>query len=125
MDKLSCKACGAVAMMPMDVAVEDADGDQDIYGDESESRFYSCHVCGDNWLSVRQEEEGDCLITFIHQMGVAPTLKRIAHMQTRIVLKENTVDRWEYFLDDQQIDEDIWKEKLKDRREILRSISCN
>lgn len=124
MEKLSCKACGSFAMMPMDVAVQDED-QYDIYTDTSESRFYSCQVCGDNWLSVRQEEEGDCQITFIHQMGVAPTLKRVAFMQTHIVLNENTVDRWQYFLDDQEIDEDIWMEKLKDRRDILKSISCN
>ncbi|NND72901.1 MAG: hypothetical protein HKN43_15090, partial [Rhodothermales bacterium] len=72
-----------------------------------------------------EEETGDCKITFIHQMGVAPTLKRIAHMQTRIVLKENAVSHWEYFIDDQIIDEDIWKEALKDRRDILRSICSN
>ena len=58
-------------------------------------------------------------------MGVAPTLKRIAHMQTRLVLKDNAVHEWEYFIDDQAIDEEVWKDTLKDRRDILRSICSN
>ncbi len=70
------------------------------------SRFYTCHVCGDNWLSIRREDEtGDCQLLFIHQMGVQPTLKRVARMQTSIVLNERTVEQWEYYLDEQEIDE--------------------
>ena len=96
-----------------------AEGDQ-------ESRFYSCHVCGDNWLAVRElEPEGACLVTFIHQMGMAPVLKRIAHMHTHIVINDGTVESWEYFLDDERIEEGPWLEKLKGRRQVLKSVCSN
>lgn len=97
----------------------DADSDQ-------ESRFYSCHVCGDNWLAVREvEPEGACLVTFIHQMGMAPVLKRIAHMQTHVVINDSTVESWEYFLDDEPIAEEPWLERLKGRRRVLKSVASN
>jgi hypothetical protein len=93
---------------------------------DQESRFYSCHVCGDNWLAVRElEPEGACLVTFIHQMGMAPVLKRIAHMQTHVVINDGTVESWEYFLDDERIEEGPWLEKLKGRRRVLKSVASN
>ena len=43
----------------------------DALGGEHEARFFTCHVCGDNWLSVKQTDfGGDCRITFVHQMGM-------------------------------------------------------
>jgi len=122
MKKMTCKACGAEALMPMDVSVEKEEGEIFL---ESESHFFSCYVCGDNWLSLKEETGIDCQITFVHQMGVAPILKRIAHMQTKFVLDKKTVNRWEYFLDDQRIDEDIWRDKLNDRRMVLKSVCTN
>ncbi len=93
---------------------------------EQESRFYSCHVCGDNWLAVKEHEpEGSCQVTFIHQMGMAPVLKRVAHMQTHIVVTESTVDNWEYYLDDEVIDENAWLTKLSERRQVLKSVCSN
>ncbi len=126
MERLKCKACGSDAMVPLDVVVE-ADELEELLGSEdTESRFFTCHVCGDNWLSVKAEpDNGDCQITFIHQMGMSPILKRVAHMQTHVILKENTVDHWEYFLDDDQVDEDEWYSKLKKRRKTLKSICTN
>ena len=46
-------------------------------------------------------------------------------MQTPVVLKDKTVDYWEYFLDDEPIGERDWLDKLKRRRQILKSISTN
>lgn len=111
-------------MVPMEVSVE---GDeQTILGGEQESRFYTCHVCGDNWLSVKEtSRKGDCQLTFIHQMGMEPVLKRIAHLQTHIVVADNTVERWEYFIDDDEIEASTWHEKLTTRRTVLKSICCN
>ena len=116
----------------MDVVVDESDGNSPSYRfdeanvDEQESAFYTCHVCGDNWLSFREEdEEGECVVTFIHQMGMDPVLKRVAHMETPIVLREETVDRWEYFLDDESVDGSIWFKKLKRRRRLLKSICSN
>lgn len=114
-------------MLPMQVAFEDGHEDLDAMpGTEPESRFYTCHVCGDNWLSVKDVgDEGECIITFVHQMGTAPVLKRIAHMETPVLLKEHTVQSWTYFVDDQEITQEVWFDKLADRRRILRSICSN
>jgi hypothetical protein len=92
---------------------------------EQESRFYSCHVCGDNWLAVKEQETEGCQVTFIHQMGMAPVLKRVAHMQTHIVINESTVENWKYYLDDEMIDETAWLAKLNDRRQVLKSVCSN
>jgi hypothetical protein len=110
-------------MVPVEVAVESDNKEQYV---EEESRFFTCHVCGDNWLSVRQiDTEGTCQLTFVHQMGVAPVLKRIAHMQTHIVMGEQTVDYWEYFLDEDVVEEDDWLDQLAERRRTLKAICTN
>jgi hypothetical protein len=124
MEKLQCKACGSYSMVPMDVVVED-DEAETPREQERETRFYTCHVCGDNWLSVKETATEDCTITFVHQMGMQPELKRIAHTDTPVVVSEGTIDRWEYFLDNQLIDADAWHEKLSTRRKILKSICSN
>ncbi len=123
MEKLQCKACGSYSMVPMDVVVDQ--DESNLIGDEQESRFYTCHVCGDNWLSVKETRSGDCKITFVHQMGMSPELKRIAHLDTPVVVNEDTVDHWEYFLDDVAIGPDAWHEKLVSRRKVLKSICSN
>ena len=139
MEWLRCKACGCQAVFSVEVVVAMDDGsllqDGEVgpdaleeYAalDESESRLYTCHVCGDNWLSIKETADSEsCQITFIHQMGIAPMLRRVAHMQTPIVLKESTVDSWEYFLDDHPIDEEVWLDQLRERREALRSACVN
>ena len=128
MERLQCKTCGAFSMIPMEVAIDSEEFEEqaDLLSHEPESRFYTCHVCGDNWLSVKEtEDSGECKITFVHQMGMAPVLKRIAHMQTEIVLKDATVDSWSYFLDDQEIDQEVWFDKLAGRRRVLKSICTN
>ncbi len=108
----------------MEVAIEDNEGH--LYGEEQESRFFSCHVCGDNWLSLKEtHNEGGCTITFVHQMGMAPTLKRIAHMQTPVVIKESTVDAWRYYVGEDEIDKSSWQEELDERRNALRSMCMN
>ncbi|MFQ5571892.1 MAG: hypothetical protein ACE5G0_19610 [Rhodothermales bacterium] len=113
-------------MIPMEVATEEPDEISTLLGQEPESRFYTCHVCGDNWLSVKETEDtGHCKITFVHQMGMAPVLKRIAHMDTEVILNDSTVASWTYFLDDQEIDQEVWFDKLSKRRKILKSICSN
>jgi len=127
MERVQCKTCGSHSMIPMEVAVENEEDDlAALLDQEPESRFYTCHVCGDNWLSVKETDEfGQCKITFVHQMGMAPVLKRIAHMQTEVVVNNATVDEWTYFLDDQEIDQEVWFDKLARRRKILKSICTN
>jgi hypothetical protein len=127
MEKLQCKACGSYSMVPMDVVVEQDDVQEEpkLLGEDQESRFYTCHVCGDNWLSVKETRRDNCKITFVHQMGMSPELKRIAHMGTPVVANDDTVDKWEYYLDDERIDSDSWHEKLVKRRKVLRSICSN
>ena len=80
-------------MLPMELEPDEADT-LDFISDDHEARFYTCHVCGDNWLTVRRVEDGDCRITFVHQMGLQPLLKRTAHMSTPVLLNEDTVERW-------------------------------
>lgn len=141
MDFLKCKACGSIGMVPMDVRlleaddsaessdyrdyIESAGGESTSEGDE-DSRFYSCHVCGDNWLSIRRREtDGHSRVTFIHQMGVQPILRRVAYLQTDMVVNDRTVDHWEYFLDDDEVAEGEWMDKLADRRKVLKAICTN
>ena len=124
MDRLQCKACGSFSMLPMDPEADETD-ELDFMTDEHEARFFTCHVCGDNWLSVRRVEGGDCRITFVHQMGLQPLLKRTATMTTSVVLNEDTVDRWDYFLGDSEVGEGRWRDTLDERRRVLRSICTN
>lgn len=94
--------------------------------ENEESRFYSCHVCGDNWLSIRrQDDDGQRKVTFIHQMGVEPVLRRIAHLQAELLNDNRAVDHWEYYLDDDEVAEGEWMDKLEDRRKVLRAICSN
>ena len=124
MDRLQCKACGSYSMLPMELEPDEAE-DFDFVVDEHEARFFTCHVCGDNWLSVRRTEHGDCRVTFVHQMGLQPLLKRTAHMTTPVLMTEDTVDRWDYFLGDDEVAEGRWRTLLDERRQILRSICSN
>ncbi len=93
---------------------------------EQETRFFSCHVCGDNWLSIKEvHQDGACKIVFIHQMGATPILKRVADMHTQVVLNHQTVAEWSYFLDDNEVDETEWLHQLDNRRHILKAICSN
>lgn len=111
----------------MQVVIDDEhDAVDGLLGEEQESQFYSCQVCGDNWLSVKEKSaDGACTITFVHQMGTSPVLKRVAHMSNHIVVSEETVDEWEYYLGDEPVAEDEWQSKLSDRRDILKSVCMN
>lgn len=122
MERLKCKACKCYSMVPMEVFLEA----EEIEDPNADSKFYTCHVCGDNWLSVREDEDtGESRVTFVHQMGMSPVLKRVAHLQKHVVLKETTVEKWDYYFDDEEIEEKRWQEKLNNRRKILKSICTN
>ncbi len=127
MDKLECKTCGAQSMIPMEVAIEEDSKDASaLFEQEPESRFYTCHVCGDNWLSVKEHEGVDHYkITLVHQMGMSPVLKRIAHTRAFMTRHEEPTGKWTYFLDDQEIDQEVWHDKLSKRRRVLRAICTN
>ena len=112
-------------MLPMELEDAEAEAEGLHLLDEHEALFFTCHVCGDNWLSVRRVENGDCRITFVHQMGLQPLLKRTAHMSTPVVLTEATVEAWEYFMGDDEVEEDAWRGRLDERRQTLRSIASN
>ncbi|MEL6772818.1 MAG: hypothetical protein AAFP18_17285 [Bacteroidota bacterium] len=121
MERLQCKACGAFGLVPMDV--EEIEIDDEVLAHEPDARFYSCHVCGDNWLAVRTQNEGRATVTFVHQMGLTPTLKRVAHLLPEA--EQDRVERWEYFRDEDEIEEAEWQAHLTRRRETLRSICTN
>lgn len=126
MQKLTCKTCGCESLMPMQVILEDdADELDDLLGGEQESRFYSCQVCGDNWLSVKEKNAGECTITYVHQMGTSPVLKRVAHMTNTIVIDDENVDEWEYYVGDEPVREEEWHDTLSDRRDVLKSVCMN
>lgn len=127
MNKMKCKTCGCESLTPMQVVIDDQSDEMDeLLGDEQESRFYSCQVCGDNWLSVKEKSaDGECTITFVHQMGTSPVLKRVAHMNNPLVVNEDTVDEWEYFLGDEPVGKDEWHDTLSDRRDVLKSVCMN
>lgn len=124
MERLKCKACGCYSMMPVEVAIDIED--ESLLSGEHESRFFSCHVCGDNWLSVKETDlDGSTSVTFVHQMGMSPVLKRTAFLETSVLMNDASVDHWEYFLDDDPVDEDDWQDELTERRSILRSVCMN
>ena len=114
-------------MLPMELEAADAQELDVVAGDavEQEARFYTCHVCGDNWLSVRRVERGDCHVTFVHQMGLQPLLKRTAHLATPVLMEEGMVERWDYFVGDDEVAEHEWRATLRKRRTVLRSICSN
>jgi hypothetical protein len=122
MERLQCKACGAFGLVPMDV--EEIEINDHVIDADPDARFYSCHVCGDNWLAVRTADAATATLTFIHQMGLTPTLKRVAHLHTPAATRDE-VDHWAYYRDDDEIDESEWKEHLTRRRRTLRSICTN
>jgi hypothetical protein len=126
MEKLKCKACGCESLRPMQVMVDPDSDTAELIGEEQESRFFNCQLCGDNWLTVKETTaDGDCTIVFVHQMGTSPVLKRIAHMSTHVIVNDDTVDRWEYFLGEESVNEDEWRDTLTDRRETLRAVCVN
>ena len=111
----------------MQVVLDD-DNDElgELLGGEQESRFYSCQVCGDNWLSVKEKTaDGACTMTYVHQMGTSPVLKRVAHLSNAVVMNDDSINEWEYFLGDQTIHEEKWRDTLEDRRDVLKSVCMN
>jgi len=127
-ERLQCKACGCFSMVPLEVEPDDegAEEQAELLEPDHESRFFTCHVCGDNWLSVKLvESDGETRITFVHQMGMHPTLKRVAQMSTPAVLARDTVERWDYFFGDDSVAEEEWREVLDRRRFVLRSVCSN
>lgn len=146
MEFLKCKACGSFGMIPMDVTLSEQDSEDgdsveirgritseftsgvrpEDHAEADESRFYSCHVCGDNWLSIRRlDTQGDCKVTFIHQMGVQPVLRRVAHIDAPLVTNETAIRNWEYYLDETEVEEVEWMDRLADRRKVLKAICTN
>lgn len=126
-EKLTCKTCGCESLRPMQVVLEEEQDEiQDLLGGEQESRFYSCQVCGDNWLSVREKTaDGDCTVTFVHQMGTSPVLKRVAHMDNPLFVSDENVDEWRYYKGDEPVAEEEWYNTLDDRRDTLKSTCMN
>lgn len=126
MEKLHCKTCGCESLQPMQVTLDDEDAVDNLMGGEQESRFYSCQVCGDNWLSVKEKTpDGACTITFVHQMGTSPVLKRVAHMSNPVVISDESVDEWEYYKGDTPVEEAEWESVLSDRRDTLKATCMN
>lgn len=113
----------------MPVVFEDEDTedvDETSFEDAQDSRFYSCQVCGDNWLRVKETpSDGTCVLTFVHQMGTSPVLRRVAHMDNAILLEEEHVETWEYFLGEEEVDKGEWYDCLSERRETLKASCVN
>lgn len=126
MDLLLCQVCNTAGIVP--VAVEAARLDRQVLllGGEHESRFFTCHVCGDNWLVVRITlAGGGTRITFIHQMGIEPTLRRCTNLTSPTQLMQVDALAWDYFLGDDVVPEGEWLAVLRQRRLVLRSTCSN
>lgn len=124
MERMTCKTCGCESMMPMQVRFSDTESASKEQAPDS--RFFTCHVCGDNWLSVKETaRDGAFTITFVHQMGTEPILKRVAHLEDEVLSTDDAVTAWDYFLDDEVIDQEVWFDKLSARRKILKSVCTN
>lgn len=113
-------------MVPIDVETETLDEQALLLGADQESRLFTCHVCGDNWLSVRHTKpHGETRITFVHQMGMEPILKRVAVLPSGLVISDEAVENWDYYFDDDCVAEGEWRALLHGRRFVLRSICSN
>ncbi len=113
-------------MTPMNVVLRGEEQEDALLGEEQESRFFTCQVCGDNWLSIKETDlSGTCQVTFVHQMGMSPQLKRIAHMQTPVLMNDDTVEHWDYFVDDEPVAKTECFDTHEDRRGVLRSVCMN
>ena len=124
MELMRCETCASESMAPVEVMVQDEN--ETPIADEQESYFYTCHVCGDNRLSIKEkQEDGDGRITVIYQMGMTPMLKRVGRMEPSFMPSEDHVGHWTYFMDEDEISEELWREKLIARRRILKSICTN
>jgi hypothetical protein len=58
-------------------------------------------------------------------MGTSPVLKRVAHLSNHVVLTEEAVDDWKYYLGDEPVPEEKWHDKLSSRRDVLKSVCMN
>ncbi len=122
MHLLTCKACGADAVTPLEMDTRHGDG---VIEGADEAHFYTCQLCGDNWLSVRRDEGERPMLTFIHQMGMRPVLRRVAVMTNVVVMSEASVEMWSYYLGDDEVPEREWRSTLGERRQMLRSVTMN
>ncbi len=124
MEKLTCKACGSASLVPMDVIVTDDEIKiSDVQPHGQESRYFTCRVCGDNFLSLREDYDGHTSITFIHQMGQEPELRRIGHLEDADELEGAVL--WEYYVGEEMVTESEWVDELRQRRSVLRSVCTN
>jgi hypothetical protein len=125
MDLLTCQACSSAGIVPVAVEAERLDRHALRLGGDHESRFFTCHVCGDNWLVVRVTVAGGgTRITFIHQMGMEPTLRRCTNLSSPVQVMETGTHMWDYFLGEDAVAEGEWLALLQRRRLLLRS-SCS
>lgn len=122
MHLLTCKACGANAVTPLEMDTRHGIGP--IEG-AAEAHFYTCQLCGDNWMSVRRAEGERPMLTFIHQMGMKPELRRVAQMTNAVLMNEASVEAWSYYLGDDEVGEREWRDALGERRHVLRSVTMN
>ena len=62
--------------------------------------------------------------------------QNLAHLERRlgvlanangnhVVISEESVEEWEYYLGDEPVPEDRWYDKLSDRRDVLKSVCMN
>ncbi len=125
MEFLKCKACGTEAVVPVELP-PDANFLSEMGDNADEVHFYSCQVCGDNWLSLKRTAMGGaCELEFVHQMGMKPVLRRAAQLSNTVVMSEASVDHWAYFYGDAEVEEDDWRGRLDKRRSVLKATSLN
>lgn len=111
-------------MVNIEVEVEEGLDGPPLEGATQDSEFVSCHVCGDNWLSIRELGLHRVRMTFLHQMGTSPLLKCVGHIIPGATFDDDD-EEWEFFVDDEVVDEDAWEGLLAERREVLRSVCSN
>lgn len=99
-----------------------------VGGDDArELVVFACRVCGDNWLCVEHEEPGeDARITFVHQLGSRPSLKRVlVGRETSALRRGSEIGEWTYLIDDEPVSRRRWSRKLRARRRLLRAMLNN
>jgi hypothetical protein len=124
MDRFKCRTCGMESMVNIEVEVEEGLDAPPLEDSTQDSEFVSCHVCGDNWLSIRELGVHRVRMTFLHQMGMSPLLKCVGHIVPGDTFDDDD-EEWEFFVDDEVVDEDAWEGLLAERREVLRSVCSN
>lgn len=121
-----CKCCGAKALIANRVSAVGSKEDAMEEENEGEKTLYVCILCNDSWTSTKHvEQDGTCIINFVHLETIEPVLSRVAYANNNIVINEDTIDKWAYFIGDDRVSKTEWLNLIRKRRKVIKAIITN